>query len=262
MSGRWRWAGFVGVLLAAVSGGAQERAPQIVDLTHSFDADAIYWPTEEGFVFEKGPAGPTPGGYHYEAHRFRSAEHGGTHVDAPSHFDAAGLPVDRVPLEKLMGPAVVVDVEAAAAANRDHRASRADFEASEARYGKIPDGAIVLIRTGHGRFWPDRGRYLGTARRGAEALAELHFPGLDADAARWLIEERKIRAVGIDTASIDPGVSTDFRAHRVLAAHQIPIFENVAALDGLPDRGFRVVALPMKIRDGSGAPLRIVALLP
>ncbi|NRA98088.1 MAG: cyclase family protein, partial [Planctomycetes bacterium] len=102
----------------------------------------------------------------------------------------------------------------------------------------------------------------GTARRGPEAVKELHFPGLAGEAARWLIDERRMRAVGIDTASIDPGISSDFEAHRVLAAAQVPVLENVASLDRLPSRGFEVIALPMKIRGGSGAPVRILARVP
>jgi len=253
-------------LFAAVGGALLcagiAAAETVVDLSHAFDDATIYWPTEEGFVHEKGPAGETPGGYYYEAHRFRSAEHGGTHVDAPIHFSQDGLPVDRIPLQNLMGEGLVVDVEKAAAADRDYRVAVSDLTAFEARHGRIPNKAIVLIRTGFGSHWPDRERYLGTAQKGPLAVAELHFPGLHPDAARWLVANRGVRAVGIDTASIDPGPSTRFESHRVLAAHQVPVFENVAAMDRLPARNFRIVALPMKIRDGSGAPVRIIALVP
>lgn len=259
----------IGVLLvaAATAVGCAASAPaaggeRIVDLTHTFDETAIFWPTEEGFVLERGPAGVTAGGYWYEAHRFRSAEHGGTHVDAPIHFHAGHLTVDQIPLERLIGEAVTVDVSAECARDRDHRVSVADFAEFEARHGRIPDGAIVLLRTGFGSHWPDRFRYLGTARRGPDAVAELHFPGLHPDAADWLVAERRIRAVGLDTASIDHGPSADFLAHRRLFAANVPAFENLAGLDQLPPTGFRVIALPMKIGGGSGAPLRAVAILP
>jgi kynurenine formamidase len=112
------------------------------------------------------------------------------------------------------------------------------------------------------RYWPERARYLGTELRGPEGVAALHFPGLDPLAAEWLVRDRRIRAIGIDTASIDHGPSSDFRSHRVLFAAGIPAFENVANLEKLPAEGFSVVALPMKIARGSGAPLRIVALMP
>lgn len=240
---------------AALPGG------EVIDLTHAFDADTIYWPTEEGFVLERGPAGYTEKGYYYAANAFRSAEHGGTHIDAPRHFAEGRPTVDEIPLERLIGPGVVVDVRAACAADRDYRVRVADLEAWEARNGRIPDGALVLLHTGFGRFWPDRERYLGTARRGPEAALELHFPGLHPDAARWLVTERSIGAVGLDTPSIDHGPSTHFESHVVLFEGQVPALENVARLERLPAKGFDVVALPMKIRGGSGGPVRIVAIV-
>jgi kynurenine formamidase len=250
------------VLLATTAcGGIRSAEPRLVDLTHAFDEQTIYWPTEEGFVLERGPAGTTAGGYYYEAHRFRGAEHGGTHIDAPIHFHAGGQTLDEVPLERLIGEAVTVDVSEVCARDRDHQVDVADLEAWEAAHGPIPRGAIVLLHTGFGRYWPDRVRYMGTDLRGPEAVAQLHFPGLHPDAARWLVEERGIHAVGLDTPSIDHGPSTTFESHRVLFAAQVPAFENVAHLEQLPARGFRVVALPMKIRGGSGGPLRIVAIL-
>ena len=232
-----------------------------MDLSHAFDADTIYWPTEEGFVLERGDDGVTPGGYYYAAHRFRSAEHGGTHIDAPNHFHAGGWTVEEIPLERLVGPAVVVDVTAACATDRDYQVVPADFLRWEGAHGPLPDGVIVLLRTGFGRFWPDRLRYLGTEERGPDAVPKLHFPGLHPDAARWLVA-RGVHAVGLDTASIDFGLSNLFESHRHLFAANVPAFENLANLDALPARGFRIAALPMKIRSGSGAPLRIVAILP
>jgi kynurenine formamidase len=234
---------------------------RLVDLTHAFDAATIYWPTERGFELE-ARSGVTPGGYWYAANTFRTAEHGCTHLDAPHHFFERGETADEIALDKLVGPAVVIDVREACGIDRDHLVDAADLAAHEAAHGRIEDGAIVLLRTGFGAFWPDRERYLGTARRGPEAVAELRFPGLDPEAARWLVAERRIRAVGIDTASIDRGRSTDFLAHRALSAAQVPIFENVAQLEALPARGALVIALPMKIAGGSGGPLRIVAWLP
>jgi kynurenine formamidase len=239
-----------------VSGG------QVVDLTHPFDTETIYWPTEEGFVLERGFEGMTEGGYWYAAHRFRGAEHGGTHIDAPIHFAEGRHTVEEIPLERLRGEAVRIDVRAACAGDRDHLVDAADFAAWEARHGRIPDGAIVLLHTGFGERWPDRQTYLGTDERGAAAVAKLHFPGLHPEAARWLVEERSVGAVGIDTASIDHGPSRDFLAHRILMAANVPAFENLAHLERLPARDFRVVALPMKIRGGSGAPLRAIAILP
>lgn len=261
-------AAVTGALALACAGASAPPAPvphdegRVVDLTHVFDAETIFWPTEEGFVLERGSEGMTDAGYYYAAHRFRSAEHGGTHIDAPIHFHEGRWTTDQIPLERLIGRAVSVDVSEACAADPDHRIGVAELERWEAEHGAIPSGAIVLLRTGFGSRWPDRKRYLGTDERGAAAVAELHFPGLDPDAARWLVAERDVHAVGIDTASIDPGQSRDFMSHRILFAANVPAFENVARLEVLPARGFRVVALPMKIGGGSGGPLRIVAILP
>jgi len=257
------------VVAVALALAAACRAPapalpagRVVDLSHPFGAETIYWPTEEGFVLEEGFRGTTERGYYYEAHRFRAAEHGGTHVDAPIHFAAGRSTVDRIPLERLVAPGVRVDVSAACALDRDHAVSRAELLAFEARHGVIPAGAIVLLDTGFAAAWPDRARYLGNAGRGPDAADALHFPGLSAEAARWLAEERRIAAVGIDTASIDPGPSRDFEAHRMLFEREVPAFENLASLEALPPRDFYVIALPMKIEGGSGAPLRAIAIVP
>jgi kynurenine formamidase len=257
---------FVPLLLATLACASTPsgdlRDARWIDLTHPFDATTIYWPTEEGFVLETAFAGMTERGYYYESHRFRSAEHGGTHIDAPIHFSEQGRTVDAIPVEQLLGSACVVDVSAAAVDDADYEVSAADLQHFEAEHGRLAQGSILLLRTGFGERWPDRASYLGTDERGPEAVAKLHFPGLAPEAARWLIDERSISAIGIDTASIDHGPSTDFQSHRILSAANVPAFENVANLERLPPTGAFVIALPMKIAGGSGGPLRIVATLP
>ncbi len=233
----------------------------LVDLTHTFGADTIYWPTDtRGFEFEVIAAGHTEQGHYYSANRFSCAEHGGTHIDAPIHFAEARPTVDQIPLNRLVGPGAVVDVAEAAQADRDYLVSVADFESWEARNGRLPDGAIVLLRTGYGPTWPDREAYLGSALLGPEAIPHLHFPGLDPAAAQWLVAERQIAAIGLDTPSIDTGQSTTYGSHIALSEAEIPAFENVANLEQLPEKDFLVVALPMKIEGGSGGPLRIIAM--
>lgn len=233
----------------------------IVDLSYPFDSATVYWPTAETFHLEKDFEGTTEQGYYYSAYRYSAAEHGGTHIDAPVHFAKGRTTVDRIPLEQLMGPAIVVDVIRQCEKNPDYLVSETDFKNWERRNGKIAAGTIVLLRTGFGKFYPDRKRYLGTDQRGAAAVASLHFPGLHPDAARWLTQNRKVKAIGLDTASIDYGQSKLFESHRLLFAKDIPAFENVANLDKLPARGFSVIALPMKIKGGSGGPLRIIAVI-
>ncbi len=230
----------------------------IVDLTHPFSEQTLYWPNAEDFRLEKVFDGPTEKGYHYSANRYQGAEHGGTHMDAPIHFFAGGETVEKIPLDKTIGPGIVVDVSENALKDRDMLVSVADFIAFETHHGPIARHSIVLIRTGYDRFWPSRERYLGTAERGQAAIAKLHFPGLSPAAADWLVKQRAVRAVGLDTASIDRGMSRFFESHRIFAAAGVPIFENLTHLDQLPAKAFEVIALPMKIEGGSGAPLRVV----
>ena len=237
------------------------RSGTWVDLSHDFSADTVYWPTAEPFKLTTVAEGKTDAGYYYSAYQFSAAEHGGTHIDSPIHFAEGRNTVDQIPLDRLIGPAIKVDVSAKAGADRDYLVSTTDFEAWERQNGKIPDESIVLLQTGWSQYWNDRLKYLGTDKRGAGAVADLHFPGLAPDAARWLTENRKIKAIGLDTASIDYGQSTLFESHRVLMGQNIPAFENVANLDRLPAKISMVIAMPMKIKGGSGGPLRIIALV-
>ena len=233
----------------------------IVDLSHAYDESTVYWPTADTFQLEKDFAGITDKGYYYAANKFCTAEHGGTHIDAPIHFAQGRHTVDQIPLAQLIGPALIVDVSKQCAANPDYQIKADDFLRWEKENGAMPKDAIVLLRTGYGKYWPDRKRYMGTDERGAEAVAKLHFPGLDPDAARWLVEHRSLKAIGLDTPSIDYGQSTLFESHRILFEKDIPAFENLANLDQLPLKDFTLIALPMKIKGGSGGPLRVVAIL-
>lgn len=232
-----------------------------VDLTHAFGPSTIYWPTDtDGFRLDTLAYGVTEGGWFYASYDFTSAEHGGTHLDVPIHFAEGRLATDQIPLEGLIGAAAVVDVTDRV--HPDYLVTVGDLTGWEAEHGPLPDGGILLVRTGWGSRWSDRTAYLGTPLTGPDAVPELHFPGIGSEAAQWLVDERGIVAVGIDTPSIDYGQSTDFRTHVVLYSENIVGFENVANLDLLPERGAFVVALPMKIEGGSGGPLRIVAFVP
>jgi len=232
-----------------------------VDLTHDLSSESIFWPTGETFRLDKVADGVTDKGYYYASNNYSGNEHGGTHIDAPVHFAQGRWTVDQIPLDRLIGAAAVVDVSAASEANADYQASVADFTKWETANGPLEPGLIVLIRTGFSKRWPDARTYLGTDEKGDAAVAKLHFPGLHPDAAKWLADVRKVKAVGLDTASIDYGQSTLYETHRTLYERNVPAFENLTALDELPPRGATVYALPMKIKDGSGGPLRAVAVL-
>lgn len=231
------------------------------DLTHSFDEHTIYWPTEDGFKLVRESAGVTEGGYYYAANRFMCAEHGGTHIDAPVHFFEKGKTVDQLPLSQLIGAGVCVDVTRQCAADRDYQVTVEDFQHWEAEHNARLENRIVLIHTGFGRFWPDREKYLGTKEQGKAGVAKLHFPGLDPAAADWLITRRHIRMVGIDTASIDHGQTQNYPTHQRLFRDQVPALENIADMSELSNLEFNVIALPMKIGGGSGAPCRVVATI-
>jgi kynurenine formamidase len=247
--------------VASIDGVFSSTGGTWIDLTHAFSDSTIYWPTDTiGFLHEELAFGPTPGGYFYSSYRYSAAEHGGTHLDAPSHFAADGQTSDAIPLSRLIGPAAVVDVSARATA--DYQVSVEDLTGWESQHGEIAPGSILLVHTGWGNRYTDRSAYLGTAVTGPAAVAELHFPGLSPEAAQWLVENRSIAAFGLDTPSVDYGQSKEFRTHVILYGKNIPGFENVAALDQLPSVGSYVVALPMKIARGSGGPLRIVAFVP
>ncbi|HWC76880.1 MAG TPA: cyclase family protein [Blastocatellia bacterium] len=237
-------------------------AGEWIDLSHAFSSETIYWPTAQAFKKETVAEGMTEQGYYYSAYNFSAAEHGGTHLDSPMHFAQGRNSVEKIPLSQTIGAAIKIDVSAKASVDRDYMVTVADFESWESQHGRIPDGAIVLLQTGWARHWPDRLKYLGTDKLGEAGVAELHFPGLAPDAAKWLVESRRINAIGLDTPSIDYGQSKLFESHRVLMDKNIPAFENVASLERIPATGAFVVALPMKIGGGSGAPLRIVALVP
>jgi kynurenine formamidase len=233
----------------------------LVDLTHPLNAQTIYWPTSpSGCELKRLAYGPTPGGWFYSANTFAAPEHGGTHLDAPIHFSQSGHTADQVPLSQLVLPAVVIDISARAASDPDYRLTIADVEAFEQRYGRILPGVAVLLRTGWDTRWPDRKAYLGDDTPGD--ATKLHFPSFGAEAARLLIAERKVAAIGVDVASIDYGQSKDFQVHRIAAAANVVGFENLRSLDALPPTGALLVALPMKIENGSGGPLRAIAIVP
>lgn len=233
-----------------------------IDLTHDFSEQTIYWPTADEFKKTTVFRGKTDAGFYYEAYNYCGAEHGGTHVDAPIHFAANRKTVDQIPVEQLIGQGIVVRISHKVKENRNYQLTTKDLRDWENKHGTIPNDSILLIDTGSSSYWPDKQDYMGTDKRGQQGVAELQFPGLHPQAAKFLVTERRIKAVGLDTPSIDFGGSKLFQSHQILYMKNVPAFENVANLDQLPVKGFTVIALPMKIKGGSGAPLRIVAFIP
>jgi kynurenine formamidase len=234
-------------------------ADRAIDLTYPFDEDTIYWPTDPPFRWKREKWGRSADGRWYASATYAASEHGGTHLDSPIHFAEGGATTEAIPLSRLIAPAAVIDIRDACARDRDYLLTAADLDAWEKAHGPIPAGSIVLVRTGWGRSWPDKKAYLGSDAPGD--VEHLHFPGIGRAAAERLAA-RAVAGVGIDTASLDHGPSRDFPAHRVLNGAGIYGIENVANLDRLPAAGATVLALPMKIKGGTGGPTRVIALLP
>jgi kynurenine formamidase len=248
----------------AASGGAPAPVAAIgearpIDLTHLLSPESLYWPTGAPFEHTRVAWGWTEAGHWYAAAAFASPEHLGTHLDAPIHFAEHGWTSADIPVERFFARGVVIDITARARATPDATLEPADVQRWEQEHGAVPPDSIVLVRTGWSGHWPDWERYYGSTT--PKDVGTLRFPGVSADGARALVE-RRVAGVGIDTASIDPGVSRTFEAHQILAAANIFNLENLTGLEALPDTGFLVVALPMKIAGGTGGPTRVVALVP
>jgi kynurenine formamidase len=250
--------------MTAAPAAAQAFDPtrvRLVDLTHPFNVNSIYWPTTpSGFGYAQLANGRTEGGWYYAAGAFQAPEHGGTHLDAPVHFKENGATVDQIPLERLVAPLFVIDISSNCSSNPDYELLLGDIVSFEIRNGLIPKGAAVVLRTGWSSRYGEKRQYLGDDTPGE--ASNLHFPGFGEEAMRVLVEQRGVGAVGLDTASLDPGKSTEFLAHRIAAAAGVPGFENLTNLDKVPAKGAWLLALPMKIEGGSGGPLRAVAMVP
>lgn len=236
---------------------------QWIDLSYDFSDSTLYWPNNPtGFKLDTQFNGMTTAGFYYSSNAFFTPEHGGTHLDAPVHFAKGKWSADEIPLQQLLGEAVLIDVSAAVGSNADYLISVDDVTAWEKTNGTIPDDAIVFFKTGWGKFYPDAEKYLGTKAKGDSAVANLHFPSISPELAVWIVKNRKIKAVGVDVASVDYGQSKDFKTHQILYEQNILGFENIANMDELPVKGAYIIALPMKIKNGTGGPLRIIAWIP
>jgi kynurenine formamidase len=230
------------VLIASCKPAVEKADPadlfaggQWIDLTYDFSDKTIYWPNNpDGFRLDTQFKGQTDGGFYYESYAFYAPEHGGTHLDAPIHFAEGRWSADEIPVDRLTGRAVVVDVSDKCSNNADYLITTEDVLTWEKEHGQIPDDAMLIFRTGYGAYYPDAAKYLGTALKGDSGIANLHFPSIGPDLAGWLVQNRKLKAVGIDVASVDYGQSKDFKTHQILYRENIIGFENLANLDKLP----------------------------
>lgn len=258
-----KWAGiFFLSLVIAVSFSACKTEGKLLDMTYTYDEDTIYWPTAESFKLEKVGWEISEGGWWYASNNYSASEHGGTHVDAPIHFAQNGRTIDQILLEEWIGPAVKIDVTEKCEKDRDYLLVADDIKDWEKHHGSIPAGAWVIMYTGiDTKYYPDKRKVLGTEKTGLDALPELSFPGFSPESVEFLVNNRNITGIAIDTPSIDCGKSKDFKAHQVLCGADKLALENIANLDKLPLSGAMLYVIPMPIKNGTGAPARVFAVL-
>lgn len=259
---KWIAGFFIGFVIVVSFSACRSKGKRL-DMTYPYDGNTIYWPTAEPFKLEKISWGITEGGWWYASNNFSASEHGGTHADAPVHFAENGRTIDQIPLEEWIGPAVKIDVTDKCEENRDYLLAVDDIQNWEKQNGRIPNGAWVIMYTGiDTQYYPDKKKVLGTDKEGDEALPELSFPGFSPESVEFLIEERDITGIAIDAPSIDYGKSKDFKVHQILCGADKLALENIANLDKLPASGVMLYVIPMMIKDGTGAPARVFAILP
>jgi kynurenine formamidase len=233
--------------------GTPEGKTRVIDLSYSINDKLVPWPGDEKWFESKVHATVEKNGYYTRS--FWMLEHYGTHLDAPAHFPPGKATVDQIPAKKLFGPAVVLDVRAEAAKDPDYRLPASRIEQWEHAHGRIPPGAIVLLRTGWASRWPDAQKY-----RNQDEQGKMHFPGFSAEAAKMLID-RVASGLGCDTLSVDYGASEDFSVHRIALGAGLYHLENLADLSEVPEAGAFLVVAPIKLEGGSGGPVRVFALL-
>lgn len=228
----------------------------LVDLTHSINANVPTYELAEQKEYQVKTVA-TIEKDQYFARNISLPEHFGTHIDAPAHFARGMWTVDQIPVERLIAPLVVLDVRAKVKDNPDYQVSVEDVAAWEHMHGEMPQGAVVMARTGWDERWNSAKDY-----RNADSKGVMNFPGYSQEAAKFLLEGRNVVGLGIDTLSVDYGPSQDFAVHQYTLAHSLYHLENVTNLDRVPAQGATVVVAPMKLEGGSGGPVRILALLP
>ncbi|KAK6176201.1 hypothetical protein SNE40_014529 [Patella caerulea] len=234
-----------------------EENTRVVDLTFAMNASSVYWPGSPDFIFTILNRKQI-GNHWFESNYFATAEHGGTHLDAPAHFSKGKWRTHEIPVERLVGPGVIIDVRSKATANHDYRVHISDIEVWEFKYGNIPQGAIVLMNSGWTKRYPDKSQVFNSEN--TTDPETFHFPAFHEDAVEWLIQHRNISIVGVDTPSVDYGQTKTFPVHQLVGANNILGLENVACLDKVPEHGAVIFAGVAKLYDGSGGPARVIAI--
>ncbi len=227
----------------------------VIDLTHAVNDRSPNWEGTAKSPFEAHELGNMQRDGYY-TRIYTTQEHYGTHLDAPAHFTAGAWTVDQIPPERLVGPLVVLNVVRQAKANADYEITVEDIASWENAHGQIPDGAVVMAYTG----WEDR---WNSPKEFRNELSDhlTHYPGYSLDAARFLVETRGVVGLGIDTMSVDKGLTTTYPVHTFTSKKSIYHLENVANLAVVPPSGATVVVAPIKLANGSGGQARVLALV-
>jgi kynurenine formamidase len=236
-------------LLTNISSGKT----RVLDLSYAISDQLVPWPGDKKWFEATVNATVEKNGYFTRS--FWMLEHYGTHLDAPIHFPPGKTPVDQIPAKQLFGPAVVLDVRAEGATDPDYLLPVARVEDWEKRHGRIPEGAIVLLRTGWASRWPDAQKY-----RNQDAQGKMHFPGFSPDAAKLLVE-RRVSGLGCDSLSVDRGASEDFAVHHLALGAGLYHLENLTDLGEVPEAGAFLIVAPIKLEGGSGGAVRVFALV-
>jgi kynurenine formamidase len=233
--------------------GIATSKTRVIDLSYAISDKLVPWPGDEKWFEARANATIERNGYFTRS--FWMLEHYGTHLDAPAHFPPGKATVDQIPVKHLFGPAVLLDVQAEGAKNEDYQLPVSKIDDWERKHGRIPEGAVALLRTGWAARWPDVKRY-----RNQDEQGRMHFPGFSTEAAAVLIG-RNVRGLGCDTMSVDYGASGDFAVHRLALGAGLYHLENLADLSEVPECGAFLVVAPIKLEGGSGGAVRVFAIL-
>lgn len=247
-------AAFAATAIVPSSGKAAPRPfRRTVDLTHIMSADFPTFDGAPGIEMRKIKDFKTDG---YNLYQWQLNEHSGTHLDAPIHFSETGMTAEQIASETLIVPLAVINVADKAVKNADYQLSRSDLATWERRHGRLPDHCCVAMHSGWARHVSDKAKYVGKDANGV-----MHFPGFDPDAAAWLIKQRKVAGLAVDTLSLDYGASKDFKTHLLWLPSGRWGLENVANLDRVPAVGAMLVVGLAKVKGATGGPARLFALV-
>lgn len=227
---------------------------RILHLSHAIAPNIPQWQNDPPVEFENVASRETDG---YYLRRFSLGEHSATHMNAPISFHSTGISIDSYPAESLVVPAVVIDIRQQAADDCDYAIALSDIHNWEQQHGQIPPNSVVILFTGWQDKWLDTKAFFN---RDADGIA--HFPGFGIEATQFLLDQRQIAGVGIDTHGVDPGQDDTFAINRLVLEQPRIVLENLTNLDQLPPTGTTLVIGILRLQGGSGSPVSVLALVP